>query len=733
MNCFLPLRRPVRLPLLLLLLLLLLGRPPGVVRAQAGPADGLVRRLPAGGLLLDRGWKYRLGDDPAWARPDFDESGWDTLTPSRPRSQLPPRLQTGISWLRLRLRVGDSLRRQALVLQAGGLGAWEIYFNGRLMQRAGRLSADPRRVQPANRWGPQELVDLPALGPGEQVVALRFAPWQPPLLQAIEELPLLRLSLLAGWQARRQEPERAPVRGIFYVVAGIFALLTLLHLAFFRYNPARRANLYFAFYTLSLALGSLCLYYNETLALPTLSAHLGLGALAFALLLLSSLWSVRALYALFGFRPGWLYAGLWVGFGALLVFCTLHIFGIGVFAYLASVVLAAAEQLRLTGRALLRRQRGAWIIGVGFACELVAVLGQVGFTLLGIPLPLLIANLTFCLTCLPPALGISLFLAREFALDAQLLQVKLAEVERLSARTLAQEQEKQALLAQQNETLERQVQQRTAELQHSLTTLRATQAQLIQREKMASLGELTAGIAHEIQNPLNFVTNFSEVTVELATELEEEQQRPARDPALEGELLGSIRQNLGKIHLHGQRAAGIVRGMLEHSRASPGERTPTDVNALCDEYLRLAYHGLRAKDREFSAELRTDLAPDLPALRAVGADLGRVLLNLFTNALLAVQQRQQLGGPPGYQPTVGVSTRRAGPQVEIRVQDNGGGIPAAVQTKIFQPFFTTRPAGQGTGLGLSLSYDIITNGHGGTLTARSQEGQGAEFIICLPI
>jgi signal transduction histidine kinase len=249
---------------------------------------------------------------------------------------------------------------------------------------------------------------------------------------------------------------------------------------------------------------------------------------------------------------------------------------------------------------------------------------------------------------------------------------------------------------------------------------------------MASLGELTAGIAHEIQNPLNFVNNFSDVSQELVQELVEERASPARDAGLEAELLGDLRQNLQKISQHGQRASGIVRGMLEHSRASTGERQPTDVNQLAEEYLRLAYHGLRAKDQSFNADLPTDLAPNLPPVAAVPGDLGRVLLNLLTNAFHAVQQRQRTG-EANYAPTVRLRTRRVGQNIEIQVQDNGTGMSPAVQDKIFQPFFTTKPTGEGTGLGLSLSYDIITQGHGGTLTVESQLGQGSTFIIALPL
>jgi signal transduction histidine kinase len=280
--------------------------------------------------------------------------------------------------------------------------------------------------------------------------------------------------------------------------------------------------------------------------------------------------------------------------------------------------------------------------------------------------------------------------------------------------------------------LKEQQAQRLAEekqkLETTLAELRATQAQLIQKEKLASLGELTAGIAHEIQNPLNFVNNFSEVSAELVDELKEEAQTGRTDEVLA--LAEDLTQNLQKIRQHGGRASAIVRGMLEHSRASTGERQPTDLNALADEYLRLAYHGLRAKDKAFNVTVNTDFAPDLAPVNVVPGDIGRVLLNLLNNAFYAVGQRQQMG-PISYVPTVWVRTQRTGTGVVLRVADNGTGIPEAVKAKIFQPFFTTKPTGQGTGLGLSLSYDIITKGHGGTLTVESVEGEGAEFIITL--
>ncbi|GAA4377578.1 sensor histidine kinase [Hymenobacter koreensis] len=333
--------------------------------------------------------------------------------------------------------------------------------------------------------------------------------------------------------------------------------------------------------------------------------------------------------------------------------------------------------------------------------------------------------------------------ARAFALIWLLTFFFIARGQKrqLEKERLEREEEEKAkrLIEAQNAELERLVAERTAaltqqadELRDTLNELKTTQAQLIQAEKMASLGELTAGIAHEIQNPLNFVNNFAEVSAEIIEELREEWAKGEEgDAELETSLIEDLQQNLQKITFHGQRASGIVRGMLDHSRTSTGERVPTDLNALADEYFRLAYHGLRAKDKTFNAALATEFDPELPKVTAVSQDVGRVLLNLFTNAFYAVQQRR-LKGEPGYQPEVRVSTQRCAGGVELRVRDNGTGIPAAVVEKIFQPFFTTKPTGEGTGLGLSLSYDIVTQGHGGTLTVNTQEGQGTEFVVMLP-
>jgi C4-dicarboxylate-specific signal transduction histidine kinase len=297
---------------------------------------------------------------------------------------------------------------------------------------------------------------------------------------------------------------------------------------------------------------------------------------------------------------------------------------------------------------------------------------------------------------------------------------------------------------QKNAELEKKVAEKTAELQKSLQDLKSTQSQLIQSEKMASLGELTAGIAHEIQNPLNFVNNFSDVNRELLEELKQEADKGNLEDVKA--ITEDVMSNSEKINHHGKRADAIVKGMLQHSQSSTGKKEPTDINALCDEYLRLSYHGLRAKDKSFNASMKTDFDSSIGNINIIPQDIGRVILNLLTNAFYAVNERKKESGED-YEPTVTVSTRSiqppsGGQSVVIKVTDNGDGIPQKVLDKIFQPFFTTKSTGQGTGLGLSLSYDII-KAHGGeikveTLSAEAaaqagKESNGTAFTILLPV
>ncbi len=303
-------------------------------------------------------------------------------------------------------------------------------------------------------------------------------------------------------------------------------------------------------------------------------------------------------------------------------------------------------------------------------------------------------------------------------------------------KLLILQEDQQKILTQQNILLENRVQQRTIELtqqkeelEQALTDLKITQAQLIQREKMASLGELTAGIAHEIQNPLNFINNFSEVSLELADELKEDMHKGSKENAIA--ITNDIRQNLQKVVLHGRRADAIVKAMQQHSQSNSGKKELTDINALTDEYLRLSYQAMRSKDALFHASLQTYFETGIEKVNIAYQDIGRVLLNLFNNAFYAVNLKIKQSENE-YEPMVSVATQKAHGKLVITIRDNGNGIPSTIVDKIFQPFFTTKPTGEGTGLGLFLSYDII-KANGGELKVYSKEKEGAEFIVSLPV
>jgi len=316
---------------------------------------------------------------------------------------------------------------------------------------------------------------------------------------------------------------------------------------------------------------------------------------------------------------------------------------------------------------------------------------------------------------------------KEFGEDAERM---LSIIAMQSAQVI----EKQRLSQMRNQELETQVAEKTAvlrqkniELENTLSEVRRMQQQLIQKEKLASLGALTAGIAHELKNPLNFVNNFAELNEELA--------REARDAVANGEtvdraLLDTLLENASKIKHHGVRADGIIRAMLDHARTQPGSRTSVDLNGLLDEYVNLAYHGMRARVPEFNAAIERNYDDRVGRVEMVPQEIGRVFLNLLDNAFYAVNERHASAGD-GYAPTVWVETKRVEDQVEVRIKDNGPGIPRDVRDRVFEPFFTTKPAGSGTGLGLSLSYDIVVKGHGGELKVESEEGKSTVFIMAL--
>jgi signal transduction histidine kinase len=388
---------------------------------------------------------------------------------------------------------------------------------------------------------------------------------------------------------------------------------------------------------------------------------------------------------------------------AILLFPTLTHYFNGGFEQSSVVVLAA--MLSPLGALMFHTSRAAKV----FFCLFIFMIGLAVVLDLYFPIPRTVipveVRMIFYFFNIVTITSISFFLLLKFVNDNE----KFKELLKIKNHELSKEKQR---------------------AEKTLEELKISQSQLIQAEKMASLGELTAGIAHEIQNPLNFVNNFSEINKELLEELVAEIEKGNYDEVKA--LSVDIRSNEEKIAHHGKRADGIVKGMLQHSRTSSGVKEWSDINEIADEYLRLAYHGLRAKDKSFNAEFRVELDETLPKIKIIPQDIGRVLLNMVNNAFFAVSV-QSRKGIPDYVPTVIVTTRKLKNAVEIRVKDNGAGIPGNLLDKIFQPFFTTKPTGEGTGLGLSLSYDIISKGHNGKLDVETREGIGTEFIIELPL
>ncbi|GAA4424956.1 hypothetical protein GCM10023188_05390 [Pontibacter saemangeumensis] len=691
-----------------------------------------LQQIPEEGVLLDTGWKYQAGDNPAWAEPGFDDAQWQPINPTQDIHELTQVPENGIGWFRLHLSLDTTVRKQQLALLIQQSGASEIYLNGTLIHRFGSVSIEPGEVKAYDpMWRP---VMVPFTKEAHQVLAVRYA-LEPGLSYTTmfeTSNPALRISinnLITAIENHEYFFTRLLIFWTFMI--GACALLIFLHTAFYVFHPQQKANLsfaLFAFFFIAQNIIRVWIFVDG----HVVSSRFLLYNTCFSLLLIADMFLLTAIYQLSNTKRDSLFLGLLI-LVVISVFFIIPQYGWGWIVGGAFLeVLIKLNILRVALQSANRGKRGAWFIAWGaVACLLFFVI----FLSLGVlTREFLIGvspfrSMLYVISVLSIPIATSIYLGLDFAFINNTLKKKLEEVEELSQKTISQEKEKQELLASQNETLERQVEERTAALQESLEELRSTQVQLIQKEKMASLGELMAGIAHEIQNPLNFINNFSEVNKELIEEMQENLHTGQVKEA--GAIASGLRENSIKISHHGKRADAIVKNMLEHSRTTKGEKQLTDINALVDEYLRLAYHGVRAKNKAFCAVIKTDFGARTGPVNIVPQDFGRVLLNLFNNAFYATQQKKAAMGDT-YLPEVRVCTSCEHGNLEIRVRDNGTGISEKVRAKIFQPFFTTKPSGQGTGLGLSLSYDIITKGHGGELRVESREGEYSEFIIYIP-
>jgi len=685
-------------------------------------------RFAKGWIALDSGWKFKAGDNPDWAKPGFDDSSWQSIHLFQDLYDLPQVPKSGIIWLRLRLRSDSTLFNRQLVMRIYQTGASEVYLDGKLLHRLGIISANRDSVK---YYSPNSIsLPFPLSYNTEQTLAIRF-----------ENLPnrypiyfnTLKSNLEPWISTLDNANEDYMIR--FYrtynnrinIGIGVAAILCILYLSLFLFFPAQKINLYFSLSNFSFALFLIL----NTVNINYHGAAFKFSVSSVAFLVAYLILFLYCIYKIFNQKPGWIYWSL-LAVGVISVPATFLI-DVGLISTCIGV-LVLIDILRISIRSLPNNKAGAWIILIGVTIDLIYWTFNLleGLAILNIPNIDSYSSFAFLIA----PLSLAIYLGYSFGITSQSLRQKLAEVEQLSG-------EKQQILSAQNETLEKQVKERTSALNESLEHLKSTQSQLIQSEKMASLGELTAGIAHEIQNPLNFVNNFSDVNTELISEMKNELISGNTNEAIS--IANDIEENEQKINHHGKRADAIVKGMLQHSRSSIGVKEPTDINALADEYLRLAYHGLRAKDKSFNATIKTDFDESIGNINIIPQDIGRVLLNLYNNAFYAVTEKKKnpqprlMAGSKEYEPTVTVSTRSVKPPpgggglgVLISVKDNGNGIPQKVLDKIFQPFFTTKPTGQGTGLGLSMSYDII-KGHGGELKVSTKEGVSAEFIILVPV
>ncbi len=706
-----------------------------------------VIRIPEPGsfILLQDSWKYRAEDKQEYKETMVDDSQWKVIHPAGSiNDSLPIDMNNTIGWMRFKFILKSNERNQPVAFMIHQSVASEIYLNGKLIEKFGSINNNPFKVKAFDpRWTPIVL-NIP--NDNVQVLAIRFAA-ESGIIHVNHfgtRNPIFEVRLIQPVDAVIKKSETFQRSWIDIINIGIMLVVFIVHLAFYFMFPEQKANLYFSIFAFLYMLATTSHLWYYYAASPE-TKHI-FAQLASFVYQCSSALLLFSIYKFLSLRKGNLFY-LWCVLAFTFTVCHFfwpnELFGISI---LSGTILLNMVILVASIEAVKYRKPGAIPILVGNGLSLLTSILFFIFILKGSNsdeilwiAPLNIASFTTLLRTLSIPAALSFVLASDFALTSRRLTAKLKQVEELSANKLQIEEEKQAILSSQNSWLEQRVYERTNELEKTIRDLKSTQSQLIQSEKMASLGELTAGIAHEIQNPLNFVNNFSEVNTELIKEFQDERSKTQdqRDEQLENDLLKDISENMVKINHHGKRAADIVKSMLQHSRTSTGQKELTDVNALCDEYLRLSYHGLRAKDKSFNAKFETDFNSSLPKVNVIPQDIGRVILNLITNAFYAVNEKSKQV-IADYEPIVTVTTkhspllgRGAGGEAIITVKDNGNGIPDSIKEKIFQPFFTTKPTGQGTGLGLSLSYDIV-KAHGGELKVETKEGEGSEFIIELP-
>jgi two-component system NtrC family sensor kinase len=684
---------------------------------QTESKSNLTEKINQGWTSLNENWKYQKGDDIQWAQPSYNDNFWKTAVTKGNLNQSNDKQLAGeneIVWFRRKIKV-DSTFKESIIFNVMQSGASDIYLDGKLLRSFGMVSNNPKIFQ--QKSADDDIFILP-LEPGkEQILAVRYA-------TGSQNFPiynkLWNFRIQITTMAVLNSPDRfinnklalLPVGfDMFLISLGATSLISILFFTLFLFFPKERINGFFALSTFCMSW--FIILRNQSYAAENdtfwLSIFSGIFLLTGILIMLFCVYRILKHKIGFWF---WTLCGLcFLSIISRIVY-PISYFGIVLILHQLTVIIVSFRSLKTNRIAALIFISCMGITFIYFISNMI-------FNALDIDTSAyssIFSGLSFML--LP--LSIAIYLGYSFSQRSKSLATQLKEVKKLSA-------ENTRILSEQKDNLEKEVALRTQDLNTSLENLKATQSQLIQSEKMASLGELTAGIAHEIQNPLNFVNNFSEVNTELLEDMNGELDKGNLVEVKQ--IAKDILENEQKINHHGKRADAIVKGMLQHSRSSSGTKEPTDINKLADEYLRLAYHGLRAKDKSFNATMKTDYDENIGNINIIPQDMGRVILNLITNAFYATNEKKKQI-EEDYEPTVTVSTRKVRNTVEVSVKDNGNGIPQTALDKIFQPFFTTKPTGQGTGLGLSLAYDIV-KAHGGELKVETKENEGTVFTIQL--
>ena len=685
------------------------------------------------------GWLYKSGHQLTWANANIDITGWQKKKPVELSVKDADRSGRVEGWFRIKIKTDASLTNIPLGFKYNGWGAAEIYVDGKQIELYGSSGTDSQTFK---EYNPVHRLAIPiTLAPEkEHLIAIHFVDYvcDFPLPKKIKSFIFLTtgpytfsssLFSLTGPGYNAALEKKVYQHMIFKI--SFFAIILIITILFWLVSYQNPGEINLRLISIFSSLGVLMaferiLWHSQTagfgMFIVTQSTQPFFANIATGLLPMVIAESLQQ--TIKPYLKKLIVLGVVTGTYSCIYFND-------VLSFTVPFIFFNITSFAISGQIIYRSWKtikGAqWSIVIGFCAG----------TLSGFIVALVKPRLSFPVYILMDGVTYLSIPCAYVVYIAMRFREIIHEVKNNAAQLVMISEEKKALIAAQNEMLEKQVAERTSELHQSLQDLTATQKQLIQSEKMASLGELTAGIAHEIQNPLNFVNNFSEVSTELVDEMNEELRNGNTEDAKE--IAINLKENLKKITHHGKRAGDIVKGMLQHSRSSSGVKEPTDINALADEYLRLAYHGLRAKDKSFNATMKTDFAASIDTINIIPQDIGRVILNLITNAFYVVDEKKKQMGE-NYEPTVTISTQRIvslpwGPQgvtgVEVCVKDNGNGIPKKVLDKIFQPFFTTKPTGQGTGLGLSLSYDIV-KAHGGELIVETNDGEGSTFIIQLP-